>query len=103
VVTKPNGEVLFWATSGTVGFKGSKKHSFIANLEAARYIYRQIEIAKIQNVKLVFKGHVNRRRLRTILKLFSFGFKKKKITILSVINMTPISYNGCRKQKKRKK
>lgn len=102
VVTKANGEVLFWATSGVLGFKGSKKHSFIANLAVARHIYNQIKLAKLKNVKLVFKGHLNRRRLRTILKLFNFGFKKKKIRILSVINLTPISYNGCRKQKKRR-
>lgn len=102
VVTKSSGHIRFWATSGLVKFKGSQKSSFVANLATARHIYKKIKFKKIKKIKIVFKGNSRKIRLRSILKLFNFGFKKRKYRILSFINLTPIPYNGCKKQKKRR-
>ena len=100
-VTKQNGNVLFWSTCGHRKFLGSKKSTFVATNSVVNFIHNKIIYKKYTNLKIVFKGGSGRHksRLRSILQLFFASHKKKKLNILSIINLTPISYNGCKIKK----
>ena len=41
-ITDPNGDALCWASSGTVGFKGSRKSTPFAAQRAARLTLRRV-------------------------------------------------------------
>lgn len=102
VVTKANGDIRFWGTSGTKKFKGARKHTFYAIKSIARTMYYKILAKKIKNLKIVYRGRPNKIRLREVLRIFRQGAKWNKYDILAIIDMTPLPFNGCRKSKKRR-
>jgi small subunit ribosomal protein S11 len=102
VVTRANGDVWFWGTSGSKQFKGSRKHTLYAIKAVARSMYYRILSRKIKNLKIVYRGRPNKIRLHEVLGIFQMGAKWDKYDILSIIDMTPLPYNGCRKSKKRR-
>lgn len=102
LITRSNGNIVFWATSATCGYESSKKATYMANLAVGTHICELItESLLVKRVKIVFKGTHRRKKLKPLLKLFGKLAKKKKIKILALINLNTIPYNGCRKKKKR--
>jgi small subunit ribosomal protein S11 len=89
-LTDQNGDVLSWASSGMVGFKGPKKATPYA---ATQVVKQAIDAAKafgLKEVNVFVKG-IGGGREGAIRALNTHGLQ-----VLSVKDVTPIPHNGCR-------
>ena len=95
-ITDPTGNVISWASSGQVGFKGSRKSTpFAAQLAADDAAHKAMEHGmKSINVFIRGPGSGRESALRA---LASAGFK-----INVIRDLTPIPHNGCRPPKRRR-
>lgn len=96
-VTDPEGNVLCWASGGTVGFKGSRKSTPFAAQQAAQQAARTaVNDFNMKEVDVFVKGPGPGREsaLRSLI--------PARLTILSITDVTPIPHNGCRPPKKRR-
>ena len=90
------GNTLAWASSGNVGFKGSRKSTpFAAQMAAEQAALRAMEHG-VRKVDVVVKGPGSGRET-ALRALQSRGFK-----ILSIKDTTPMPHNGTRPPKKRR-
>lgn len=90
------GNTICWASSGTVGFKGTRKKTpFAAQTVAKNAATKAMELG-MQKIEVVIKGRGNGRET-SIRALKSAG-----LTILSIEDKTAIAHNGCRPPKKRR-
>ena len=90
------GNTVFWASSGTSGFKGERKNSpFAAQSAAKNAAIKAIELG-MEKVEVVIKGRGNGRET-SIRALKSAG-----LNILSIEDKTSVAHNGCRPPKKRR-
>ncbi|MEO0258371.1 MAG: 30S ribosomal protein S11 [candidate division WOR-3 bacterium] len=95
-VTDMQGNVVAWASSGSVGFKGSRKGTpYAAQLAAENAAKKAVEMG-LKNVTVCVKGPGSGRE-SALRVLQSFGFK-----ILAIKDITPIPHNGCRPPKRRR-
>jgi small subunit ribosomal protein S11 len=95
-LTDPRGNVLSWASSGTSGFKGSRKGTPYAAQLAARDACRKAMEHGLRQVEVCVKGPGSGREA-AIRSLQSSG-----LHITSIRDITPIPHNGCRPPKKRR-
>ena len=95
-ITDPTGAVISWASSGQVGFKGSRKSTpFAAQLAAEAAARRAMEHGmRTLEVEVAGPGSGRESALRA---LQAAGF-----TITSIRDVTPIPHNGCRPPKRRR-
>jgi len=95
-ITDPSGAVISWASSGGVGFKGSRKSTpYAAQMAAEDAGKKAIEHGmKTIEVKVSGPGSGRESALRA---LQSVGF-----TITTIQDVTPIPHNGCRPPKRRR-
>ncbi|MDP2923933.1 MAG: 30S ribosomal protein S11 [Candidatus Omnitrophota bacterium] len=95
-ITDAQGNVLVWASAGTVGFKGTKKSTpyaaQIASLDAAK---KAKEIG-LTDVEVLVKGPGPGREA-AIRSIQAAGLNVKKVK-----DVTPSPHNGCRPRKKRR-
>jgi small subunit ribosomal protein S11 len=95
-ISDAQGNALVWSSSGTVGFKGTKKSTpyaaQIASLDAAK---KAKEIG-ITDVEVLVKGPGPGREA-AIRSLQAAGLNVKKVK-----DVTPSPHNGCRPRKKRR-
>jgi len=97
-VVSITGDVLFWVSSGTCGFKGSRKVTTLAAETIAILVAKRLISWGLINIEFKIHSLLNN-KLKTILKSFlSFS----KITVVSVNLEVPISHNGIRSKKKRR-
>ena len=90
------GNTLAWASSGNVGFKGSRKSTpFAAQMAAEQAALKAIEHG-VRKVDVVVKGPGSGRET-ALRSLQSRGFK-----ILSIKDTTPMPHNGARPPKRRR-
>lgn len=95
-ITDPNGNVISWASAGTVGFKGSRKSTpFAAQLTARAAAEKAVE-AGLREVKVFVKGP-GAGRESAIRSLQAAGLQ-----INMIKDVTPIPHNGCRPPKRRR-
>jgi small subunit ribosomal protein S11 len=95
-LTDPNGNVLAWASAGTVGFKGSRKSTpYAAQIAADRAAKRGMEHG-LRQVEVYVKGPGSGREA-AIRSLQGAG-----IQVMSIRDVTPIPHNGCRPPKRRR-
>lgn len=95
-ISDRQGNVLSWCTSGSCGFKGSRKSTpFAAQVAAERAGQGAAEYG-LQNLEVRVKGPGPGREA-AVRSLNSAGFK-----VTSIIDVTPIPHNGCRPPKKRR-
>ncbi len=90
------GNVLAWASSGNVGFKGSRKSTpFAAQLAAETAARRAMEHG-VRKVDVVVKGPGSGREtaIRSI--------QNTGIEVTGIKDVTPIPHNGCRPPKRRR-
>ncbi len=90
------GNVLAWASSGNVGFKGSRKSTpFAAQLAAEAAARRAMEHG-VRKVDVMVKGPGSGREtaIRSI--------QNAGIEINGIKDVTPIPHNGCRPPKRRR-
>ena len=95
-LTDPQGNVIAWASSGTVGFKGSRKGTpYAAQLTAASATRKAMENG-LRQVEVYVKGPGSGREA-AIRALQSSG-----LYITSIRDVTPVPHNGCRPPKRRR-
>jgi len=95
-ITDTNGEVLCWASAGTVGFKGTRKSTpFAAQRAAERCAYAAKKFGMVE-CEVRVKGPGSGRE-SAVTALQSAG-----IRISSIEDATPLPHNGCRPAKRRR-
>jgi len=95
-ITDPNGDVLTWASSGTIGFKGSRKSTpFAAQRAAERCADGAIKMG-VKEIDVRVKGP-GAGRESAIRSLQARGLKVRTIE-----DVTPLPHNGCRPRKRRR-
>ena len=95
-LTDPNGNVIAWGSSGTVGFKGSRKGTAFAAQKAAEQTARKGMDQGLRQVEVFVRGPGSGREA-AIRSLQASG-----INIVSIRDVTPIPHNGCRAPKRRR-
>ena len=95
-LTDPQGNVIAWGSSGTAGFKGSRKGTPYAAQLAARDVARKAMEHGLRQVEIFVKGPGSGREA-AIRSLQSSG-----LYITSIADVTPIPHNGCRPPKRRR-
>jgi small subunit ribosomal protein S11 len=95
-LTDPEGNVIAWGSSGTAGFKGSRKGTPYAAQLAARDAARRAMEHGLRQVEVYVKGPGSGREA-AIRSLQSSG-----LFITSIRDVTPIPHNGCRPPKRRR-
>jgi small subunit ribosomal protein S11 len=95
-ITDLKGNSVAWASAGTAGFKGTRKGtSFAAQLAAKKATLQAIDFG-LKKVKVLVKGRGPGRET-AIRALQTTGVK-----IVSIKDITPIPYNGCRPPNRRR-
>jgi len=92
-LTNAKGDVLFWASGGSVGFKGSRKSSSYAAQAASERVGRKAKNAGISSVYVFLKGLGQGREASVR------GLKSVGLHILKLVDITPIPHGGCRPPK----
>ena len=95
-VTDVDGGVLSWASSGSVGFKGTKKGTPFAARLAAESAARKALEHGMRRVDVYVKGPGSGRET-AIRSLQTAGLE-----ISSIRDVTPIPHNGCRPPRRRR-
>jgi small subunit ribosomal protein S11 len=94
--TDLQGNTLSWASSGNVGFKGSRKSTpFAAQLAAEAAAKRAMDHG-VRKVDVMVKGPGSGREtaIRSI--------QNSGIEVVGIKDVTPIPHNGCRQPKRRR-
>ncbi len=95
-ITDPEGSVLSWASSGSVGFKGTKKGTPFAARQAAESAARKALEYGMRRVDVYVNGPGSGRET-AIRSLQNAGLE-----INSIRDITPIPHNGCRPPRRRR-
>ena len=95
-ITDPSGAVLAWASSGQVGFKGSRKSTPFAAQVAAESAARRAQEHGVKKVDVFVKGPGSGRET-AIRSLGAVGLE-----IGPIADVTPVPHNGCRPPKRRR-
>jgi len=95
-ITDLEGHTLCWASSGSVGFKGTKKSTPYAAQIAAFSVAKKAKDIGIKDIEVLVKGPGPGRE-SAIRALQSAGLNVKKVK-----DITPSPHNGCRPRKKRR-
>ncbi|MDE5539610.1 MAG: 30S ribosomal protein S11 [Bacilli bacterium] len=93
-ITEKDGNVIAWASSGTIGYKGSKKKTPFAAGIAADSAAKAAMEQGVKKVDVVVKG-LGSGRETAIRSLQAAGLE-----ILSITDETPVPHNGCRPPKR---
>jgi small subunit ribosomal protein S11 len=95
-VTDPQGNTLVWTSTGSVGFKGSRKSTpYAAQMAASQAAKMAMDIG-MREADVFLKGPGPGRE-SAIRSLQTTGLRVRSIT-----DITPIPHNGCRPPKKRR-
>jgi len=95
-ITDPQGAVIAWASSGQVGFKGSRKSTPFAAQLAAEAAARKAQEHGMKKVDVFVKGPGSGRET-AIRSLQATGLE-----VGSISDVTPQAHNGCRPPKRRR-
>jgi small subunit ribosomal protein S11 len=95
-VTDQQGNTVAWGSSGSAGFKGSRKSTPFAARLAAEQAIKAAQSLGIQEVELFVKGPGPGRE-NAIRAVQAAGLK-----VRSISDITPVPHNGCRPPKKRR-
>ena len=95
-VADRNGDVLTWASSGTVGFKGSRKSTPFAAQRAAEECAARAQKFGMREIEVKVKGPGSGRE-SAVQALAGAG-----LNIRAIEDVTPLPHNGCRPKKKRR-
>ena len=93
-ITDKEGNVVSWASSGAIGFKGSKKSTPFAAGIAAEKAGKVAFDYGMRRVDVVVKG-VGPGRETAIRSLQTAGLE-----VVTITDVTPIPHNGCRPPKR---
>ena len=95
-VTDPQGNVLAWASAGSLGFAGPKKATPFASSKVIAAIAEKLQAVGPQDIQVIVKG-IGSGRDSAIRSLINHGFN-----ILSIKDATPVPHNGPKPPKVRR-
>jgi small subunit ribosomal protein S11 len=95
-ITDQQGNTVCWGSSGSAGYKGSRKSTPFAARLAAEQALKVAMSMGIQEVDLIVKGPGPGRE-SAIRAVQTMGVK-----VRSIADITPVPHNGCRPPKKRR-
>ena len=93
-ITDNHGNVIAWASSGTIGYKGSKKKTAYAAQMAAEAAGKASMDSGVKKVEVIVTG-LGQGRESSIRGLQTAGLE-----ITSISDVTPVPHNGCRPPKR---
>ena len=95
-LTTLDGDTKAWSSSGTCGFKNSKKSTYMACIACGEQLGQKARNQNIRNVDMHISGF--HRNKKAVLK----GLMKAGLNIVSMHDTTPIPFNGCKPKKQRR-
>ncbi len=95
-ISDAQGNVVSWSSSGTMGFKGSRKSTPYAAQMAAEDAGRKAQEHGMKELEVLVKGPGSGRE-SALRALQMVGF-----LIRSIKDVTPVPHNGCRPPKRRR-
>ena len=95
-ITDPAGDVLCWATAGTVGFKGSRISTPFAAQRAAETCSERASKFGVREMEVRVKGPGSGRESAIT------GLQSSGVQIRIIEDITPLPHNGCRPRKRRR-
>jgi len=95
-ITDAQGNSIAWSSSGSQGFKGSRKSTPYAAQMAAEDAGRKAQDHGVKTLEVEVKGPGSGRE-SALRALQAVGF-----TITAIRDVTPIPHNGCRPRKRRR-
>ena len=95
-ITDTNGNTVAWSSSGSHGFKGSRKSTPYAAQIAAESAGQKAAEHGMKTIEIEVKGP-GAGRESALRALQTVGF-----TITSIKDVTPVPHNGCRPPKRRR-
>ena len=95
-ITNYQGNTIAWSSSGSMGFKGSRKSTPYAAQLAAEDAGRKASEHGVKNVDIEVQGPGSGRE-SALRALQIVGFQ-----VNSIRDVTPIPHNGCRPKKRRR-
>jgi small subunit ribosomal protein S11 len=94
-ITDVNGNTISWASSGTIGYKGSKRKTpYAAGVAAEAAAKAAMDTAGVVKVEVFVKG-LGGGRETAIRSLQTAGLE-----ITAINDVTPVPHNGCRPPKR---
>jgi len=91
-----NGNVLAWASSGNLGFKGPKKSTPYAARQVVKAVMDKLEGRGLKEINIFVKG-VGMGREAAIRAL-----SLHNLAVNSIKDLTPVPHNGCRSPRPRR-
>lgn len=95
-ISDSSGNVLGWATSGLLGFKGAKKATPYAATQVVGTVSEKVRKYGIRELEVYVRG-VGSGREASVRALANNGFD-----LVLIKDITPIPHNGCRPKKPRR-
>src|SRR6202522_27605 len=95
-ITDPIGHVISWSSSGSLGFRGSRKGTPFAAQQAAMTAANKAGESGLRTVEVRVSGPGSGRE-SAVRALATAG-----IEVRAIKDVTPIPHNGCRPPKKRR-
>ena len=95
-ITDMAGNTVAWSSSGSIGYKGSKKGTPYAAQLAAADATRKAQNMGLSQVDIVIRGTGSGRE-QAIRSIQSTG-----VNVRSIIDDTPVPHNGCRLRKRKR-
>ena len=95
-ITDEDGGVISWASSGSIGYKGSKKKTPFAAGQSAETAGKAAYDMGLRKVAVFVKG-IGGGSETAIRSLATAGLE-----VTSMTNVTPVPHNGCRPPKRRR-
>lgn len=96
VLSDKSGNVIFWTSSGSLGFKGAKKGTPFAASKAGAILGEKAKALGINEVEVKIKG-VGSGREPAIRSFMAFD-----IDIIGIKDLTPVPHNGPKPKKPRR-
>jgi len=93
-IADKDGNVISWASAGTIGYKGSKKKTPYAAGTSAEACGRAAMDCGVKKVEVHVKG-LGAGRENAIRQLQAVGLE-----VTSIVDETPVPHNGCRPPKR---
>lgn len=95
-ITDMQGNVISWSSSGTMGFKGSRKSTPYAAQVTADDVAVKAKEHGVKTVEVEMKGP-GAGRESVVRALQAAG-----LDVTSIVDITPVPHNGCRPRKRRR-
>lgn len=96
-ISDTNGEVLSWSSSGSSGFRGTRKSTPYAAQVAAEKVAEKVKPFGLETLLQVKVKGIGPGREQAIRGLYGSG-----LDIKAIIDVTPIAHNGTRRKRVRR-